>query len=131
VVVHHRNVTMTTEAEIERELTEVLDPCSCLTDNPVDIVKLGLVENIDVDDGTARVRLLLTSGGCTYLPKISEEIESRLLELAAIDEVVVTQETEKIWTRERMDDRYREDRREWFREQMRANDITPYAEQTD
>jgi len=84
-----------------------------------------------VDDGTARVRLLLTSGGCTYLPKISEEIESRLLELAAIDEVVVTQETEKIWTRERMDDRYREDRREWFREQMRANDITPYAEQTD
>jgi predicted dehydrogenase len=61
-------------------LTGVLDPCSCFTEDPVDIVDMGIVENVRAEDGTVEVELLLTSPGCTYLPYIERDVDERTVE---------------------------------------------------
>lgn len=120
-----------TEARIRDRLAEVLDPCSCFTDDPVNIVDLGLVEDVRVSDDVARVELLLTSPGCTYLPYIERDVAERVGDVEGIETVDVVQVTDRIWTRERMADEVREGRRERFRTRMEAAGITPYAERSD
>lgn len=114
------------ESRVRGELSEVLDPCSVSTERPVDIVALGLVEDVEVDDSVARVELLLTSQECTFFMNMREEIEDRLVEIPGIDDVVVTQERNKLWTPDRMAEPERQARREHFRQQIEAHDIEPY-----
>lgn len=117
------------EDAVRARLQEVIDPCSCFTEEPVNIVDLGLVESVTVADGTARVELLLTSQGCTYSPYIQRDIEQRVGGLDGVESVEVSEVTDRIWTRERMDEEVRLARRERFRARMAAEGITPYAEQ--
>jgi len=114
------------EGHVERCLEDVLDPCSCFTEEPINIVDLGLVEDITVTDDTVQVELLLTSPGCTYLPYIERAIEERVQEFPNIQSVDVVHLTDEIWTRDRMNERVRADRREQFESRMRAEGITPY-----
>jgi metal-sulfur cluster biosynthetic enzyme len=119
------------KAEIRDELMEVLDPCSCMSEHPVNIVDLGLIEDIAVDDGDVEITLLLTSQRCTYFLDINDEIRERVGGLSAVDTVEVHQDTSgEIWTRERMSDRERTARRERFEARMDAAGITPYAERS-
>lgn len=119
------------EKRVLDQLRTVLDPCSCFTDEPVNIVDLGLIEDVAVVDGTARIELLLTSPGCTYLPYIERDVEEQIGSLLGIHDVEVEQTTDRVWTRERMADEVRADRRERFRARMEAAGITPYAERTE
>ena len=116
------------EARVREALTEVLDPCSCFTDEPVNIVDLGLVENVTVESGTAEVELLLTSPGCTYLPYIERDVDETVCCVEGIDEVVVQQITDQIWTRQRMSEEILELRRLKLRKRLEAAGITPYAD---
>lgn len=117
------------EGAVRARLEEVIDPCSCFTEEPVNIVDLGLVESVSVDGGTVRVELLLTSQGCTYSPYIRRDIEQRVGALDGVEGVEVSEVTDRIWTRDRMDREVRRARRERFRARMEAAGITPHAEQ--
>jgi metal-sulfur cluster biosynthetic enzyme len=117
------------EAAVRDRLMEVLDPCSCMSDNPVNVVDLGLIEAIDVDGGVVEVTVLLTSQRCTYFLDMDDEITERVESLPDVERCEVHQDTSgEIWTRERMSDRERTARRERFRERMDAAGIVPYAE---
>lgn len=119
------------ESAVRSALTDVLDPCSCFTENPVNIVDLGIVEHVSVEDGEARVELLLTSPGCTYLPYIEQDVEERVSAIDGVRSVDIVQITDQIWTRERMEDDVRAARRDTFENRMEAAGITPYAEHGD
>jgi metal-sulfur cluster biosynthetic enzyme len=117
------------KAAVRDQLLEVLDPCSCMSDHPVNVVDLGLIEAIDVDDGHVEVTLLLTSQRCTYFLDINDEIRERVGTLDGVEAVEVHQDTSgEIWTRERMSERERTERRQRFTDRMEAAGITPYAE---
>lgn len=115
------------ESAIRDRLTEVLDPCSCFTDDPVNIVDLGIVESVTVADGTARIELLLTSPGCTYMPYIERDVEERAGDVDGVRSVEVVQITDQIWTEERMEEEVRLARRDRFESKMEAAGITPHA----
>lgn len=119
------------ERRVREQLQDVLDPCSCFTDEPVNIVALGLVEDITVNEHTARIELLLTSPGCSYLPYIENDIERRVGAIAGIETVEIQEVTDQIWTRERMNSEVREARRDRFRTRMEAAGVTPYAQNVD
>ena len=119
--------------EVKAELEAVLDPCSCMSENPISIVDLGLVDDIEWDETTktVTVRLLLTSQRCTYFLDIDDEICERVGELSDVSDVEVHQVTSgKIWTAERMSEEQQAERRERFEKRVEAADITPYAEQS-
>ena len=121
----------TLEARVRTRLEQVLDPCSCFTQEPVSIVDLGLVEDVTVCGAVARVAILPTSPGCTYLPYIEQDVERRAGAVAGIERVEVSTVTDEIWTRERMDDEVREARRQALHDRLADAGITPYAERDD
>jgi metal-sulfur cluster biosynthetic enzyme len=119
------------KTEIRDELMEVLDPCSCMSEHPINIVDLGLIEQIAVDGGHVEITLLLTSQRCTYFLDINDEICERVGSLPQVESVEVHQDTSgEIWTRERMSEAERTARRQRFYDQMEAAGITPYAERS-
>ena len=111
---------------VENALRNVLDPCSCFTDEPVNIVDLGLVENVSFEEGSVRVDPLLTSPGCTYYPYIKRDVESRLLDLDGVDTVEVNEVTGEVWTRDRMDDDVRTTREQRMENRLERAGIEPY-----
>ncbi len=122
------------KAEVKDKLEAVLDPCSCMSEHPISIVDLGLVDDIEWDEAseTVTVHLLLTSQRCTYFLDIDDEICERVGELPEVSEVEVHQVTSgEIWTADRMSEDERTARRERFERRVEEADITPYAERSE
>ena len=107
-----RRVTSMSDVPIGQvydRLHQVLDPCSCLTERPLSIVELGLVENVEIHDGFVAVELVPTSPVCLYMAQIIEEVKAEVSRLEGVDEVRVEQSLDILWRPERMDsDRWRE-----------------------
>lgn len=116
-----------TRDAIDEVLRSVLDPCSCVSSEPTSIVDLGLVEDVAVDEGVVSVELVLTSPSCGYFPHIRAEIVEKLEACGDVpaDDVVVTQNTETVWGRERMSEAERERREERFERRVAEEGLTP------
>ena len=112
-------------AAVKDVLCDVLDPCSCFTEQPMNVIDLGLIEDVTVNDGEVYVRMVLTSGDCPFFANMSREIETKVSELPAVDSVRVTQETGIVWTPERMDQDQRDARRKRMHDRMRELGVTP------
>lgn len=82
-----------TAADARRALAEVLDP-----EYPVSLVDLGLVREVAIDGGTARVAISYCSLGCPCIALIEHDVEERLLRLDGIERVEVVESFDP-WTR--------------------------------
>src|SRR5437867_7322421 len=82
--------------EIERALADVLDP-----EYPVSLVDMGLVRDVEINAGTAKVAISYCSLGCPCIALIEHDIEERLLRLEGIDRVEVVESFEP-WTRKNL-----------------------------
>lgn len=69
-------------------LADVIDP-----EIGLDIVALGLVYRVAVDDGQARVQMTMTSPACPMGEQIVDEVEQRLRAIDGIDDADV----ELVW----------------------------------
>ncbi|MDF9747811.1 metal-sulfur cluster assembly factor [Natrinema salsiterrestre] len=72
------------ENRIRERLDEVIDPCSAANGTNLSIIDMGLLDEIDVDEGHVTVSMRLTTPFCMQLPYFVEEIDDRI---GAIDEV--------------------------------------------
>ena len=83
-----------TVEEIETALKEVYDP-----EIPVNVVDLGLIYGIDVDDdGHVHVDMTLTAAGCGMGPFIAQQAEWAVAELDGVKDVNVEITFEPAWT---------------------------------
>lgn len=73
-----------TYEELRTKLAEVMDP-----EIQMSIVELGLVYDIQFEDGTALVTMTLTSPGCPLGPVIRGEAYAKLREIPAVKDVDV------------------------------------------
>ncbi|NIW35156.1 MAG: DUF59 domain-containing protein [Gemmatimonadetes bacterium] len=94
---------MVTEEQAREALKKIEDP-----EIGLNIVDLGLVYDIDVDDSTINVRMTLTSPGCPVGPQILGGAKMVLMELEGIDEVNVDLVWEPYWSPDRINPEYRE-----------------------
>ncbi|MFB5190352.1 metal-sulfur cluster assembly factor [Alicyclobacillus fastidiosus] len=92
---------MVTEELVRNMLTEVLDP-----EIQIDIVNLGMVYKIDVEDGGKRINvtMTLTTMGCPLYDEIKDEIVERLTSLEGVEDVEVTLTFDPPWDKEMMSD---------------------------
>jgi metal-sulfur cluster biosynthetic enzyme len=89
--------------EIARSaLREVKDP-----ELDMNIVELGLVYDVEIDDGTVRVRMTLTSPGCPAGPMITNDAYRVLRALDGVKDVNIEIVWEPYWTPERIDPKVR------------------------
>ncbi len=89
--------------EIARSaLRQVKDP-----ELDMNIVELGLVYDVEIEDGAVRVRMTLTSPGCPAGPMITNDVYRVLRALDGVKDVNVEIVWEPYWTPERIDPKVR------------------------
>ena len=73
---------MPTVDEVQEALTNVIDP-----ELGLDFVELGLIYDVEVEDGDVFVTFTLTSPGCPIGPQVAEQIEEFVGELDGVTSV--------------------------------------------
>lgn len=71
---------------------------------PVSIVQMGLVDDVRVDDGVARITLCLTDTACVHFTGMQRAIADALADIPGIAAVQVVQATDKLWDPDRYDE---------------------------
>ena len=84
--------TLTRESVLEA-LKDVFDP-----EIPVNVVDLGLVYDLEVEDGDVKVKMTLTFAGCGMGPYISQQAEWRIAEIDDVEDVQVDVVFDPPWT---------------------------------
>ena len=73
----------------------------------MNIVELGLVYDVEIEDGVVRVRMTLTSPGCPAGPMITNDAYRVLRALEGVKDVNIEIVWEPYWTPERIDPKVR------------------------
>jgi metal-sulfur cluster biosynthetic enzyme len=89
--------TMVSVEDVTDALRDVIDP-----ELGLDFVELGLIYDVEVEDGVVRVTYTLTSPGCPIGPQVSEQIEEFVSELDGVSDVQPTMTFSPPWTPDRM-----------------------------
>jgi metal-sulfur cluster biosynthetic enzyme len=88
---------MPTKEEVFQVLRQVEDP-----ELGMDIVDLGLVYDVEVEDGKVKVIHSLTSMGCPVGPMIQEQIDQMTRTVPGVEDVEVELTWDPPWTPEKM-----------------------------
>jgi metal-sulfur cluster biosynthetic enzyme len=83
-------------------LRQVKDP-----ELEMNIVELGLVYDVEIQDGTVQVRMTLTSPGCPAGPLITNDAYRVVRALDGVKDVNIDIVWEPYWTPERIDPKVR------------------------
>src|SRR3954464_11078315 len=79
--------------EVEEALTNVIDP-----ELGLDFVELGLVYEIEVDEGDVNITFTLTSPGCPIGPQVSDQMKEFVSELDGVETVTPNMTFSPPWT---------------------------------
>ena len=90
---------MANEAELIEALKQVIDP-----ELMINVVDLGLVYEIDQQDGKVSVDMTLTSPACPAGPQIMQQAKMALEKLEGVSEANIKLVMSPSWTPERMTD---------------------------
>ena len=90
---------MASKNDVLEALRQVEDP-----ELGMDIVDLGLVYEVEVEDTKANVTYSLTSMGCPAGPLIAQDIDSAVRQVEGIQDVELELTFDPPWTPERMSD---------------------------
>ena len=83
--------------EVNEALTNVIDP-----ELGLDFMELGLVYQVEVEDGEVFITFTLTSPGCPIGPQVSEQMEEYVGELDGVSKVYPKMVFTPPWTPEMM-----------------------------
>ncbi len=82
-----------TKEDVLEALHDVFDP-----EIPVNVVDLGLIYSVEVDDGNVDVTMTLTFAGCGMGPYIAQQAEWRIAEMEGVEDVNVEMVFDPPWT---------------------------------
>lgn len=84
--------TVTEEAVLEA-LRDVYDP-----EIPVNVVDLGLIYGVQIENGVVNIDMTLTFAGCGMGPYIAQQAEWRLAEVEGVEDVHVEMVFDPPWS---------------------------------
>ena len=87
---------------VRNALRQVKDP-----EIGLNIIDLGLVYDVEVEDGEVHIKMTLTSPGCPVGPQIMSEADHAARMLDGVTDVEVELVWEPFWTPERIDPKVR------------------------
>lgn len=83
--------------DVQEALTNVIDP-----ELGLDFVELGLIYDVEIEDGNVFISFTLTSPGCPIGPQVSEQIEEFVGELDGVESVYSKMTFSPPWTPDMM-----------------------------
>ena len=84
-----------TRQSVINTMKNVYDP-----EIPVNVVDLGLVYGVEVDEGDVHVLMTLTAAGCGMGPMIAQQAEWAISELEGVEDVEVEMTFDPPWSPE-------------------------------
>ncbi len=90
---------MATRDEVLEVLRQVEDP-----ELGMDIVDLGLLYDVELEDSTVKITYSLTSMGCPAGPLIAQDIDSAVRQVEGVEEVELELTFDPPWTPDKMSD---------------------------
>lgn len=93
---------MIDEDAVRKALRQVKDP-----EIGLNIIDLGLVYDVEVEDGEVHIKMTLTSPGCPVGPQIMGDADQAARMLDGVTGVEVELVWEPFWTPERIDPKVR------------------------
>ena len=90
------NATLDAETVIDA-LKSVYDP-----EIPINIVDLGLIYNVEVDDGEVAVEMTLTTPGCPMGAYLAQQAEWRIAEIDGVEDVTIDLVWDPPWSVEKI-----------------------------
>lgn len=87
-----------------RAAESVADPCGLLYGNGMTFGDLGMVEGVEVEGTTVTVRIMLDDPNCLYMGQIVEGMETAVGAVPGVEDVVIRNRRDAIWSREMMPD---------------------------
>lgn len=103
--IFHRGSASTVSKD---EVIEVLKTVDGL-EISINIVDLGLVYGVDVEEGRVHIRMTLAKVGCSRCTFITEEVRKKVEAIEGVEKVKVELVWDPPWTPERISDRIPED----------------------
>jgi len=85
-----------------RALSGVYDPCC--REKGISVADMGLLRSVAVQDGHARVELLLTSGWCPFAARVLTDVEDAIAAQPGVDSCEVEIVWDEAWTTDRLSD---------------------------
>ena len=83
----------------KKEIIEVLQTCFD-PEIPVNVLDLGLIYDIKIDEGQVYVQMTLTAPGCGMGPYIAQNAEWRIAEIDGVEDVEVDMVFDPPWSPE-------------------------------
>jgi metal-sulfur cluster biosynthetic enzyme len=93
---------MPTVDDVQEALSNVIDP-----ELGLDFVELGLIYEVEIEDGEVFVTFTLTSPGCPIGPQVGDQIEEFVGELDGVTRVYPKMTFSPPWTPEMMSEEAR------------------------
>lgn len=84
---------MPTQEEVIRAIKECYDP-----EIPINIYDLGLIYEVQAEEGKVGIKMTLTSAGCPAAQALPAQIRSKIQELCKVDQVNVEVIWDPPWT---------------------------------
>jgi len=91
------------EQPSEKEILEALKNCYD-PEIPVNIVDLGLIYELKIEDGVVKIKMTLTSPFCPVGPFVVEQVKEEVMKVKGVKDVQVELVWEPRWTPDRMND---------------------------
>jgi len=89
---------MVSKTIIRDRLENVIDPCSAANGTNLNIIEMGILDEIVINNDHVHVKLMLTSPMCTMVPYFIKEIHNELTQLPEINDVEVSGDNGLRWT---------------------------------
>jgi metal-sulfur cluster biosynthetic enzyme len=83
-----------------RALSEVYDPCC--REKGISVVDMGLLRSVTVENGHARVELLLTSGWCPFASRVLADVSDVIRRQPGVDSCAVEIVWDEAWSTDRL-----------------------------
>jgi metal-sulfur cluster biosynthetic enzyme len=90
------------DPSVRDALADVYDPCC--RDKGISVVDMGLLHRAEIDAGSARIELILTSGWCPFATAVLGDIEAAVCSLAGVDRATVELVWHEPWSPDRLSD---------------------------
>ena len=85
------------QANVDEALRSVYDP-----EIPVNLMDLGLIYGVDIDDDRVRITMTLTAPGCGMGPVLVDDVKERVHKVPGVREVEVDLVFDPPWSRDMM-----------------------------
>ncbi|MEM7536718.1 MAG: metal-sulfur cluster assembly factor [Chloroflexota bacterium] len=97
---------MPNQSEVYDALGKCYDPCC--RESEISVVDMGLIENVNIDDGNVKIDMVLTSGWCPFVGNLNGMILDEVGQIEGVNHVDVEVVWNPVWTMDRLSDSARE-----------------------